>query len=105
MISRIWHGFTTHENADSYQDLLQQEIFTGIQERNISGYKGIQLLRRELPDETEFITIMWFDSIDSVKQFAGADHEKAVVPAKARKILSRFDAVSQHYSVVTDSFR
>ena len=80
MISRIWHGYTTFENADTYERLLKDEIFIGIKNRNIQGYKGIQLLRRQLDNENEFITIMWFDSLDSVKEFAGKDYEKAVVP-------------------------
>ncbi|MGE5406094.1 MAG: methyltransferase [Methanosarcina sp.] len=102
MISRIWHGYTTKKNADIYENLLRSEIFDGIRNRNIKGYKGIQLLRRELEDETEFITIMWFDSLDSVAEFAGTDYDQAVVPEKARKVLSRYDQVSQHYNVLVD---
>jgi hypothetical protein len=63
MISRIWHGYTTPANADAYEALLKSEIFIGIKERNISGYHGIQLLRRNVGDEVEFVTEMWFDSI------------------------------------------
>jgi antibiotic biosynthesis monooxygenase (ABM) superfamily enzyme len=99
MISRIWHGYTTPENADAYEALLKEEVFVGILNRNISGYKGIQLLRRQISDETEFITIMWFDSLDSVRKFAGANYENSVVPEKARMILSRYDKTSQHYDV------
>jgi heme-degrading monooxygenase HmoA len=99
MISRIWHGYTTLENADTYEKLLKEEIFTGIKNRNITGYKGIQLLRRQTHNETEFITIMWFDSLDSVKKFAGENYENAVVPETAQKILSRYDKTSQHYDV------
>jgi heme-degrading monooxygenase HmoA len=99
MVSRIWHGYTTFENADEYEKLLKEEIFTGIKGRNIKGYKGIQLLRRNLEKETEFITIMWFDSLDSVREFAGKEYENAVVPEKARKILARFDREAQHYDL------
>ncbi len=99
MISRIWHGYTTFENADAYEALLKEEVFIGISNRKISGYKGIQLLRRQTGDETEFITIMWFDSLDSVKNFAGVHYENAVVPEKAQKLLSRYDKTSQHYDV------
>ena len=104
MINRIWHGFTTTENADIYEKLLKEEIFVGINNRNIKGYYGIQLLRRQLETETEFITLMWFDSVDSVIEFAGEDYEKAVVPDKAQKVLSRFDRVSQHYEVREQGF-
>ena len=99
MISRIWHGWTTLENASAYESLLKQEIFVGIQERRIDGYKGIQLLRRELGDEVEFITIMTFDSLEAVRAFAGEEYETAVVPRKARLLLSRYDDRSQHYEV------
>lgn len=102
MISRIWHGWTLPENADAYEALLKSEIFAGIERRQIEGYHGIQLLRRDLADEVEFVTIMWFDSIDSVRAFAGEDYEVAVVPPPARALLSRFDGRSQHYEVEAD---
>ena len=99
MISRIWHGYTTPSNADAYESLLKSEIFTGLQNRQIVGYKGIQLFRRSLAAEIELITIMWFDSLDAVRAFAGEDYEAAVVLPKARALLSRFDERSQHYEV------
>jgi len=99
MLSRIWYGYTTHEKADAYESLLKKEIFNNIGEQQIKGYKGIQLFRRKLENEEEFVTIMWFDSMDSVRSFAGDDYETAVVPPKARKLLTRFDARSKHYEV------
>ncbi len=99
MISRIWHGWTTSANADKYESLLKEEIFTGIQNRNIKGFQNIQLLRRNIGKEVEFITIMQFDSLGAVREFAGEDYEAAVVPQNARAVLSHFDERSQHYEV------
>ena len=99
MIARIWHGWTTPENADTYENLLKSEIFTGIKDREIAGYRGINLFRRSAGDEVEFITLMYFDSLEAVRVFAGEDYEAAVVPPKAREVLKRFDARSQHYQV------
>jgi antibiotic biosynthesis monooxygenase (ABM) superfamily enzyme len=99
MISRIWHGWTTPANADAYEALLRAEIFVGIEQRDIPGFRRIQLLRRPAGPEVEFVTIMEFDSIEAVRQFAGEDYEAAVVPPKARAILARFDARSQHYEI------
>ena len=99
MISRIWHGWTTLTNADVYEALLREEIFVGIENRQIEGFRSIRLLRRELADEVEFVTIMEFDSLDAVRVFAGDDYEAAVVPPSARAVLSRFDERSQHYEV------
>ena len=103
MISRVWHGWTVPANADAYESLLKSEIFVGIQNRQISGYRGIQLFRRNFEDEVEFVTIMWFDSIDAIRDFAGDNYEVAVVPPKARKLLARFDQRSQHYEVRAES--
>lgn len=99
MIGRIWHGWTTHQNADVYENLLQTEIFPGIASKNIQGYQGVQLLRRLAGEEVEFVVIMWFESLEAVRKFAGEDYEHAYVPPKAREVLSRFDDRSQHYEV------
>jgi antibiotic biosynthesis monooxygenase (ABM) superfamily enzyme len=99
MISRVWHGWTRPANADAYEALLKTEIFVGIQHRQIAGYRGIHLFRRSLGAEVEFITVMWFDSLEAVRAFAGEDYEVAVVLPEARALLSRFDARSLHYEV------
>jgi len=100
MISRVWHGWTIPQNADAYEALLRHEVFVGIQGRRIAGYRGIHLLRRDVGTEVEFVTLMWFDSLDAVRDFAGEDYEVAVVPPKARQLLSHFDARSAHYVVI-----
>lgn len=105
MISRIWHGWTTPANADIYEALLKEEIFAGILDRNMRGFKGIQLLRRQAGEEVEFVTIMRFDSLDAVREFAGEDYETAVVPPKARAVLSHFDERSQHYEIREERIR
>ncbi len=99
MIARIWHGWTTHQNADVYENLLEAEIFPGIASKGVEGYQGLHLFRRLAGAEVEFVVLMWFESLEAVREFAGEDYEQAYVPPKARKILSRFDARSQHYEV------
>ena len=99
MISRLWHGWTTPANADAYQRLLRDEIFPDILAWKIEGFRTIRLLRRDIGGEVEFITDMVFDSLDAVKAFAGPDYEHGVVPPKARALLARFDATSQHYEI------
>ena len=99
MICRIWHGWTTPVNADAYERLLQEEVLVRIGKRNIPGYLGIELLRREGGDAVEFVTVMRFESLASVRAFAGDDYEVAVVPPEARRLLARFDQRSAHYEV------
>lgn len=96
MIARIWHGYTTKANADIYENLIKEEIFPEIRDKKIAGFKGAQLLRRELKSETEFTTHIWFENLESVKDFVGEDYETIYVPNAARKILSRFDQKAVH---------
>ena len=85
MIIRIWHGWTSHQDADTYEELLREEVFVGIVARSIRGFRNIKLLRRKLESEVEFITIMTFDSLAAVREFAGEDYDLAVVSA-SRKV-------------------
>ncbi|MBS1545136.1 MAG: Dabb family protein [Bacteroidetes bacterium] len=103
MVTRIWHGYTTPENADTYEAVLRNEGFPSIVAKKISGFRGIQLLRNNLPEETEFVTIMWFDSIEQVKYYAGENYQKAAVLDKVRKVLSRFDEYVKHYEMRVES--
>ena len=101
MILRVWRGWTTAENAAAYEKLLREVVFPGIAAKGVAGYRGITLQRRQLPTgEIEFMTLMSFESIDAVRAFVGADHERAYVPAAARKVLFRFDETAAHYEVV-----
>ena len=99
MIARVWHGWTSPENAEAYENLLKAEIFPGIFAKNVPGFEDLELFRRDLGDEVEFVTTMRFASLEAVKSFAGDDYEVAYVPDAARAVLARFDARSQHYEV------
>src|SRR5262245_56115530 len=100
MVLRIWRGWTTPANADTYERIVSTEVLPGIAARNVRGYHGAFLLRRGLADEVEFATIMQFDSLDAVRAFAGDDYETAYVPPDARAVLKRFDERSAHYDVL-----
>ena len=82
-----------------YETLLNEEIFAGIANKKMAGYRGIQLLKREVGNEFEFTTIMWFEDISSVKDFMGENYETAYVLPKAQKLLLRYDVQSVHYEL------
>ena len=98
MIARLWHGWTTRENAAAYEALLRSEVLPGI--HRIPGYHGAYLLRRDADAEVEFVTLTLFESWEAVRAFAGDELEAAVVPPAARKLLARFDARSVHYDIL-----
>ena len=99
MIARTWHGWTTPDNADAYQRLLETEVLPGIVAMDVPGFLGVEVLRREEGDEVGFVTIMRFESLDQIERFTGADSEQAYVPDAARALLSRFDQRAQHYEI------
>jgi len=99
MIERIWHGWTDPDDADAYEQLLQTEILPGFADQNIDGYRGVRVLRRSHREEVEFVTIMRFESLDAVQQFAGEEYEQAHVPPAARELLARFDDRAHHYEL------
>ena len=103
-IKRIWHGWTTPEDADRYRRLLHDEVFPGIEAKNIPGYISIELLRQDFDDEVEFITIMTFQSLQSVIAFQGEDYTRCYVPEAAQKVLKRWDPVSSHYETVENRY-
>jgi len=100
VIARLWRGWTAPENADAYEEFLRTKMFPSI--HRVPGYLGADLLRRENGDEIAFMTITRFESLESVRAFAGEDYEQAVVEPEARTLLSRFDERSEHYEVVID---
>lgn len=97
MILRVWRGWTTPESADRYEELIRATIFPGILGKTIVGLEGVELFRRPLEVEVEFMTLMRFTSWDAVKAFAGPNWEISVVPAAARTLLARFDEKATHY--------
>jgi hypothetical protein len=99
MILRLWRGWTAPDNADRYEELIAQTIFPGILERRISGLHAVELFRRPIDGEVEFMTLMRFESWEAVKAFAGPDWEVSVVPPPARAVLARFDERASHYEV------
>ncbi len=105
MILRIWHGATSTENAAKYEALLKEVVFPGIAEKKVKGYKGIQLLKSVHPHKVEFITIMGFDHLQAVKEFAGEDYEKSYVIEDAKRLLQDYDAKATHYELVVNNLR
>jgi heme-degrading monooxygenase HmoA len=100
VIARLWHGWTTPQNADAYEHFLRTKMFPSI--HRVPGYLGADLLRRTDGEEIAFVTITRFESLDAVRAFAGEDYEQAVVEPEARPLLSRFEQRSEHYEVVID---
>ena len=99
-VCRHWRGWTTPANADAYEGVVRGEVIPGIEARRIPGFRHIDLMRRDLGDEVEFQTLMWFDDLESIRAFMGDDYAVSHVPAAARSVLSRFDDRAAHFEVI-----
>ncbi len=98
MVMRLWRGFAhAGDHADAYEAMLKPQLLPGV--GKAKGYERSWLLRREVGEETEFVTLMLWDSLDAIRALAGPDVETAIVPAERRRHLARFDAKSSHYAV------
>jgi len=98
MIARIWHGWTKRADAKAYEEMLRNEILPSIAARKIQGYHGAELFIREDGDEVEFATLLQFDSMDAVREFAGADEGKPVIFPKAEALIARMER-ARHYRI------
>jgi len=100
MICRVWRGWTSLHNADTYERIVRHEVIPEIEGRRIEGFEHIDLMRRPMGEEVEFATIMWFRDLNSIKRFTGEDYEVSHVPAAARAVLARYDQRATHYQVL-----
>ena len=100
MIARVWRGYTKPEDADRYEAMVKPELLPGI--GSAPGYIGSYLLRGQKGgEEVEFVTIIFWDSLDAIRTVAGEDYEAAVVPEERRKNLSRWEKRATHFEIAS----
>ncbi len=100
MIARVWRGSTLAENAGRYMDYMQD---TGVKElRATEGNRGVYVLRRISGGQAEFVFISLWESMESVKRFAGSDVEKAVYFPKDKEFLLELEPNVKHYEVMVN---
>jgi heme-degrading monooxygenase HmoA len=88
------------ENADVYDSYLKKELFPRLQrELTEHGYKGFHVLRLNRGTEVEFVTMVWFTSLQAVQSFAGDNYESPVISEKAHTLLSRYADRCDHYQL------
>jgi heme-degrading monooxygenase HmoA len=97
MIVRIWRGWTRPEDTEAYTRYIKE---TGIAAYSATpGSQGAHLVSRRDGDLTEFLTISFWDSIESVAAFAGEEIEKAVFYPEDDRFLVERETMVRHYTV------
>jgi heme-degrading monooxygenase HmoA len=97
VIARTWRGWSSAAEAPAYLAHLETATFPAL--GGIDGFEGSYVLRRDVDGEVEFLVVTLWSSLDAVRAFAGDDHERAVVPLEAERVLARFDPAVTHYEV------
>ena len=98
MIVRMWHGRVAHEKARAYRDFLNARAIPDY--RATPGNLGVYLLEREAEDAVHFITLTYWESMEAIEAFAGADVERAKYYPEDREFLLEFEPTVVHYQVV-----
>jgi heme-degrading monooxygenase HmoA len=96
-IVRVWKGYGTANGVQQYCDHFTQNVLPRL--RALEGFLGAKVLVRSMENETEVVVATGWDSIDSVKAFAGEDYDVAVVEPVVRDLLDRFDERVTHFTV------
>jgi heme-degrading monooxygenase HmoA len=103
-IVRIWGGYGTQAGVDRYcREHFPNSVLPHL--RSIDGFVEAKVLTRTGQGETELVVATTWDSIESVKAFAGNDYERAVVEPVVRELLTRFDDRVTHFSVALAASR
>lgn len=98
-IIRTWKGWTSMENAPVYENLLINEVFPEVKRKGVEGLEKVSISTMEKNDEMEFFLVLQFDSLESVKMFAGEKYDMAYIPDNAKRVLSRYDDTAQHFTL------
>lgn len=98
-ISRVWRGWATRSNAGEYERLVTEEVLPGME--RLDGYRGATLLKRDAgEDQIEFLVTTEWESLDSIRGFAGEEYDRATIPQEAADLLVRYDGRAAHYERV-----
>lgn len=68
-IARIWRGRTIRAKADEYARYLYEHGIRPLEEKAL----GVQMLREDREDESEFVTISYWENVEAMSRFAGSD--------------------------------
>jgi hypothetical protein len=68
-IARIWRGRTTRARADEYATYLYEVGIRPLEEKALA----VMQLREDREQETEFVTVSYWESVEAMSSFAGPD--------------------------------
>jgi hypothetical protein len=98
-IIRTWKGWTTPDNATAYESFLINEVFPDVKKKGVDGLEKVSISRQTRENEVTFFLVLQFESLVSVKHFAGERYWEAYIPEKTKGLLLRYDTTAEHYEL------
>jgi heme-degrading monooxygenase HmoA len=98
MIVRMWHGRVPASKTEAYRKFTNGRAIPDY--RSVPGNISVHVLERRDGDVTHFITLTFWDSLESIKGFAGQDVEAAKYYPEDKGFLLEFEPKVVHYEVV-----
>jgi heme-degrading monooxygenase HmoA len=96
----MWRGWAPADTADDYQRHYETEVAAHLKE--VAGFQGARLLRRDEGEEVAFTSIAYFTDLAAVHGFAGDHPHRAVLAEAAREALSHWDDEVTHHEVAAE---
>jgi len=96
LIARSWRGRTTAAKADGYADYLYEHGIKPLAEKAL----GVQMLREDRANETEFVTISYWESVQAMARFAGSDPRRIHHLERDAEFLIELPSAVQIFEIV-----
>ncbi len=97
MIVRMWHGKVDSSKSDEYAEFMKQKAAPDYS--SVDGLQKLLFLRKNEEDVARFLLVTYWDSMESVKRFAGEEPEKAKYYPEDDAFLLEKEALSALYEV------
>lgn len=97
MISRHWIGIVKADRVNDYLKHLDDTVLPNLQ-KNV-GLKNCYYLKRSVNEGIEFLIVTEWENVEAIINFAGKDHEKAVVDEYAKSLMVTYEKRVKHYNI------
>ena len=101
MIVRMWHGRVPTTKAKAYREFTNRTAIPDYQ--SVPGNISVHILERPEGDVTHFITLTFWNNLESIRAFAGEDVGRAKYYPQDKDYLLEFEPTVVHYEVVGQS--
>lgn len=101
MIARIWNGRTKAAHLEAYTQLMKDIAIPDY--KKTPGFVKLSFLRSVENGIAHFKLITYWESLEVIKNFAGADYEIAKYYPEDQEYLLEFEEKVSHFEVFAEA--